>query len=91
MNSLFECEATALTAQDVLKRFKIKWKSVSGTEDIKCPHCRKLFRQKGEEGLEELLYTIEPGLSGLTEYSSISEELFDTVCSILRNDGLEKR
>lgn len=91
MNSLFEMDPDVRTMQDIFKRFKIKWKSLSALEAIKCPHCRKTFRQAGEDGLEELIYTLEPGLSGLTENSEISEELFETICSILRNDGLEKR
>ncbi len=91
MNSLFEMDPDVFTVDDILKRFKVKWKGVPSLEAIKCPHCRKVFRQAGEEGLEDLLYTLEPGLSGLCEHSEISIELFETVCAVLRNDGLEKR
>lgn len=90
MFSLFEEENHGISVQELMKRFKIKWKSKGSSEEIRCPHCKKLFRLAGDEGLEELLYAIEPTLHGLHENSTITQELYDTVCCVLRNDGLER-
>jgi hypothetical protein len=90
MFSLFEAENEGISVQELLKRFKIKWKSKPSLDDIKCPHCRKIFKLRGEEGLEELLYAIDPKLSGLTENSVITQEIYDVACCTLRNDGLER-
>lgn len=90
MFSLFEEENEGISVQELLKRFRVKWKSKSSSDEIRCPHCKKLFRKPGDEGLEELLYAIEPKLHGLHENSTISQELYDYACCVLRNDGLER-
>lgn len=94
VNSLFEDEIednpSYMPVADILKKFNIQFKDTKINEPCRCPKCHHRFAPSIEDGLESLIYSLNPNIA-LTETSMIPLELYETVCAILRQDRLEKK
>lgn len=84
-------EQKDFSVREILKNYNIQWKSKEIDEIVSCPFCNKHFKRKSEDGLEDLIFTLDPNLVDVYEDMIITKEMYEIICSILMNDGLARK
>lgn len=84
----FDAQATGVPARELMRQFKIPWKSQQIV--TQCPHCKKshwVSIDGFEDCLEDLIFSVYPELTDVREEMILTQDQYDTLRAILAIDS----
>jgi hypothetical protein len=79
-----------IPVREIFKDYNIQWHGDMRRESCRCPNCKKTFTLYSDDGLEDLILTLDPSITETSESMYIPNEMYDNIKAILDNDGLRK-